>query len=106
MHQHVIVSFGEGHEFEFKVDRHAAAAPAAGAARQWFDREFVALEADVPSPIGKILTADRVLAVAKYAGERRFKDQPQWAEEYARNAAALLDRDFVRVDVVNYVVGY
>lgn len=106
MHQQVVVSFGENREFEFTVDRGGSAQPAVESARAWFDREFVALEADVPSPIGKILTADRVLAVAKYSGERRFRDEPQWAQEYAKNAAALLDRDFVRVDVANYVVGY
>jgi len=106
MQQHVIVSFGENREFEFKVARGSTAAPTAAAARQWFDREFVELEADVPSPIGKILTADRVLAVAKYSGERRFREEPQWAEAYAQNAAALLGRDFVRVDVANYIVGY
>jgi hypothetical protein len=106
MHQHVVVSFGENREFDFKVDRVAAAAPSAAAARQWFDEEFVALEADVPSPIGKVLQADRVLAVAKYSGERRFRDDPQWAKDYAKNAAALLDRDFIRVDVANYIVGY
>ena len=33
------------------------AAHTADAARQWFDREFIALECDVPSPIGKVLIA-------------------------------------------------
>ncbi len=51
------------------------AAHTADAARQWFDREFVALECDVPSPIGKVLIADRVLSVAKYAGAERFREQ-------------------------------
>jgi hypothetical protein len=103
MTRRVIVSFGPFDEFEFNVHGDASNAEAA---RQWFDREFVALECDVPSPIGKILNADRVLSVAKYAGAQRFRDQGTWAEQFARNTAALLNRELVRVDVPNYTVGY
>ena len=106
MSRRIIVSFGQGTEFEFKVPATEVAAQPADAARQWFDREFVALECDVPSPIGKILMADRVLAVAKYAGAQRFRDQPEWAHAFAKNAAAMLGRELIRVDVPNYTVGY
>ena len=106
MHHHVIVTFGEGKEFEFKPLSGDLKAPAADDARQWFDREFVALECDLPTPIGKVLSADRVLTVAKYAGERRFREDRAWAEQFALNAVALLGRDVVRVDVANYTVGY
>jgi len=74
-------------------------------ARQWFDREFIALECDVASPIGKVLSADRVLSVAKYSGVRRFREEHAWAEEFARNTASLLGREYVRVDIPNYSVG-
>lgn len=106
MSRRVIVSFGQDTEFEFFVPAADVAALTADAARQWFDREFVALECDVPSPIGKVLIADRVLSVAKYAGAARFRDQPEWAQQFARNAAVMLGRDLVRVDVPNYTVGY
>ena len=106
MSRRVIVSFGPGTEFEYKIPAAEVANQSPEAARQWFDREFVALECDVPSPIGKILIADRVLSVAKYAGVQRFRDQQDWAGQFARNAAAMLGRDLVRVDVPNYTVGY
>ena len=106
MSRHVIVSFGPGTEFEFKIPVAELTGYSADAARQWFDREFVALECDVPSPIGKVLIADRVLSVAKYAGAERFRDQRAWAEQFAHNTAVMLDRDLVRVDVPNYTVGY
>jgi hypothetical protein len=106
MSRHVIVSFGPGTEFEFKIPVTELTGQSADAARQWFDREFVALECDVPSPIGKVLIADRVLSVAKYAGAERFREQRDWAEQFARNTAVMLDRDLVRVDVPNYTVGY
>ena len=106
MSRHVIVSFGQGNEFEFRIPAVDVAARSTEQARQWFDREFVELECDVPSPIGKILLADRVLSVAKYAGAQRFRERPDWAEEFAKNAAAMLGRDLIRVDVPNYTVGY
>lgn len=54
-----------------------------------------------------MLLADRVLSVAKYARERRFKEHAPWAEQFAaRNAAVALGRDVIRVDVANYSVGH
>jgi len=107
MRQHqVTVSFGKGDDFEFKLPSDDVTGRSMDEARQWFDREFVALECDVASPIGKVLSADRVLSVAKYSGARRFRDEPAWAEEFARNTASLLGREFIRVDIPNYSVGY
>jgi hypothetical protein len=105
-HHHVIVSFGKDNEFEFKLASADVEKQSVDTARQWFDREFVELECDVASPIGKVLTADRVLSVAKYSGARRFRDESGWAAEYAKNTAALLGRDVIKVDVPNYTVGY
>jgi hypothetical protein len=106
MSRHVIVSFGHDAEFEYKIPVADLAGQTADVARQWFDREFIALECDVPSPIGKVLIADRVLSVAKYAGAQRFRDHPEWAQQFARNAVVMLGRDLVKVDVPNYTVGF
>jgi hypothetical protein len=105
-HHDVIVSCGTGKEFEFRLPAAEVSRQTHEEAREWFDREFVALECDVASPIGKVLSADRVLSVAKYSGDRRFRDQPVWAQEFARNTAARLGRETIRVDVPNYSVGY
>lgn len=102
----VTVSFGPAEVFEFQFAADDAANPTAEQARAWFDREFVALECDLPSPVGKVLSADRVLSVAKYSGVRRFSADPAWGEHYARNTAALLGRDSVHVDLVNDVLGF
>ena len=106
MQSQVTVSFGANREFEFNLHDAQRTSAAREAARQWFDREFIALECDLPSPIGKVLLADRLLSVAKYAGEHRFRDDPDWARQFAENAAAMLDRDVIRVDVSNNSVGY
>jgi hypothetical protein len=102
MQHHVIVSFGRDKEYEF---RFAGGAPA-DEARKWFDREFVDLECDVATPTGKILAVDRILSVAKYGGEGRFRDQAAWADQFAKNTAAILGRDLIRVDVDSYSIGY
>ena len=102
MQHHVIVTFGKEAEFEFKFSGGRSAAEA----RKWFDHEFTALECDVATPTGKILAVDRILSVAKYAGENRFRNQQAWAEQFARNTAALLGRELIRVDVEHYSIGY
>ena len=102
MQHHVIVSFGKEKEFEFKFSGGASAEEG----RQWFDHEFTVLECDVATPTGKILAVDRILSVAKYAGENRFHAQPVWAEQFAKYTAAILGRELIRVDVEHYSIGY
>jgi len=102
MQHHVIVTFGKEAEFEFKFSGGRSAEDA----RKWFSHEFEVLECDVATPTGKILAVDRILSVAKYAGENRFREQSAWADQFARNTAALLGRDLIRVDVEQYSIGY
>lgn len=102
MQHHVIVSFGKDREFDYKF---SGASPS-DEARHWFEHEFQVLECDVATPTGKILAVDRILSVAKYAGEERFRDQQTWAEQFAKYTAAVLGRELIRVDVEHYSIGY
>ena len=106
MRHHVIVSFGKDKTFEYKLTDADVQGLKADEARRWFAQEFETLECDVASPIGKVLGVDLILSVAKYAGEKCFREEKQWAEQYAKNAAVLLGRDLIRVDVAGYTVGY
>lgn len=106
MLHHVIVSFGSDREFDYRFAPEDVRAVSTDAARAWFDREFVALECDVPNPIGKVLLADLVLSVAQAAGERRFREQADWGEQFAKHAAALLGRSVVKVDVARRTIDY
>jgi hypothetical protein len=106
MHHHVIVSFGKDKEVEFKVPTADLAGQKADEARRWFTREFEELECEVANPIGKVLLADLVLSVAKYAGERRFREQRAWAEQFAKNAAVLLAHKVIRVDIAKDSIAY
>ena len=44
--------------------------------------------------------------MAKYGGEQRFADGKDWAKTFARNTALALGRDTVKVDLVDFVIGY
>lgn len=102
MQHHVIVSFGKDKEFDFKL----TGGMPADEARKWFDHEFTVLECDVATPTGKILAVDRILSVAKYAGETAFREGGGWAESFAKCTGAILGRELIRVDVEHYSIGY
>ena len=104
MQHQVIVTFGKEKEFTFKPAE--LGTTSAEEARRWFEKEFVALECDVATPTGKILAVDRILSVAKYAGEARFNEQTSWSEQFARYTAVILGRQLIRVDVEHYSIGY
>lgn len=104
--QQVLVTFGPDDEFEYRFDSQAVAARPVAEARRWFDREYVELECDIASPVGKVLAADRLLGVARYSGVQRFRGDAKWARDYALNAAALVGREVIRVDVASDTVGY
>lgn len=105
MDYHVIVSFHKDKQYEYKFSTSSIGTTQDGA-RQWFNNEFDVLGCDVVTPTGKVLIVDRILSVAKYAGEPRFQDDPAWAETFAKNAAMILGRDVIRVDVAAYAIGY
>jgi len=75
------------------------------AARAWLDQEFVRLECTPARLTGKVLFADKLLAVAQAAAAQGFAD-PAWAGQYARAAAGALGRPLIRVDVDAASVGY
>lgn len=102
----VVVSFGDGYDFEFKVSAADLAGISADKARDWLAREFAESGCEVAAPIGKVLLADLVLGVARSSGQRRFKAEPAWATQFAHNAAAVMPHDLIKVDVANSIVGY
>jgi hypothetical protein len=97
MRQEVFVRFAQGREFAFPVA--AADTIAADAARRWLDDEFVANDCEPLRVSGKVLTADKLLALAAAVGPERFESDAGWAADYARATLAALGRTMVRVDV-------
>ena len=98
----VTVSFGAGREFEYHVSPNLSQE----AARKWLDEQFVALGAEPLRLSGKILIADKVLAVAAAAGPSRMAYEEPWSVTFATAAASALARDFIRVDVDLATIGY
>lgn len=106
MQTQVIVNFGKGVEFEYRIDRQELAGRSAEEARKWLDREFAALECEVTTPTGKVLVIDRILSIARYSGTERFHEEGAWAGQFARQVALVLGRELIRIDVAAYTIGY
>lgn len=105
MSSQVVVTFSRGSEYEFNVSDAEIARCTREAAHHWLDEEWIDLDCIPTNPVGKILLLDKILGVAKYAGEKRFSGNSEWAREYACAVAALLERPSVRVDLGEYIVG-
>ena len=97
MRQQVIVRFGPHSEFEIAVPDDSPLA--ADAARRWLDEQFVANDCEPPRPSGKVLTADKGLALADGVGPQRFQTDAAFKDDFARAVLAALGQTLVRVDV-------
>ena len=103
---HVNVVFGKDREYKFQFSEGDLSGMTAEQARRWFDNEFASLECEPTNPMGKVLILDKILNVAKDGGEQRFKDGKDWSKSFACNAALALGRDTVKVDLVDFSIGY
>ncbi len=105
MSSQIVVAFARGSEYTFHVSDQEIAPCGRDEANAWLDREWIDLDCIPTNPVGKILLLDKILCVAKYAGERQFTSNAEWANRYARAVAAVLDRPLIRVDVGEHQVG-
>ena len=69
------------------------------AARVWLDEQFTALDCEPLRASGKVLTADKVLALADGVGPQRFEADVAFRESFARAVVSALGQAVVRVDV-------
>ena len=105
MRRTVIVAFGPDREYEFRVAQDDKNPLTAEDAEHWLSQQFDEFGCVPRSMVGKVLALDRVLEVARGAGEKRFAQGGAWAERYARAVVASLNRETVRVDIANDTVG-
>lgn len=96
MRQEVFVRFAHGREFVLALTGDGMPTDVA---RRWLDEQFVANECEPLRDSGKVLTADKLLALADTVGPARFESDPEWAADYARATLAALGRTMVQVDV-------
>lgn len=106
MRSEVSVTWGDNATYRFDLE--AFEPMTSQEARQWLDEQFVALECEPVRASGKVLTADKVVAVAVGAGQDRFAqaEHHAWAVGFARAAAGALAKPVVRVDAVTLSIGY
>jgi len=97
MRSTVCIAFGTA---EVLVNLSAAEAPwSADDARRWLDEQFVANDCEPLRAIGKVLTADKLLAIASAIGQRGFEQDEALRLAFAHAAEASLSRSVVRIDV-------
>lgn len=104
MRSTVSITFGND-----EVEVHLPAGEPAWAledARRWLDEQFVANECVPSRASGKVLTSDKVLAVAKAIGKRGFEQDDALRHAFAHAVTAALSRPIVRIDVDAFTVGY
>lgn len=101
----VVVAFGDNKIHEINLLDGDLIGLVRDQATHWMDEEWVRLECETSNPVGKTLVLDKILGIARSAGERRFAEDPEWARQYARCVVLLLDRLVVRVDVAEMRVG-
>lgn len=96
----------------FGPDEVVASLPAAEApwslddARRWLDQQFTSRECEPLRVSGKVLTVDKLLAVADAVGAEGFRRDDELRRGYAQAATTLLARERVHVDVPGRRVAY
>lgn len=101
----VVVAFAPKREYELRITAGDPPLPSEQEGDQWLSQQFDELGCAPRSLVGKVLALDKVLEVAREAGEKRFGGDLAWAESYARAVLAILKRPSVRVDLTENVVG-
>ena len=90
---------------EFRFDLAGAKPMGHEAGRRWLDDQFTALDCEPLRASGKVLLADKVLTVARAAGDALMSD-PAWSRGFARAASAALAKPVVRGDVPAMAVSF
>ena len=91
------------HEIDLRSDEPAMPADEA---RRWLDEQFVAQECEPLRSSGKVLTADKVMAIATTVAPSKFSDDAAGAAAFARAALAALGRPMVTVDLDANAISY
>ena len=104
MREEVFVRFAQEREFELPLSGHAPLA--SDEARRWLDEQFVANDCEPLRASGKVLTADKVLALADAIGLRGFERDEVLRHDFARAVTAALGKPMVAVDLEAQTLSY
>ena len=96
MRQEVLVHWRDAVDFHLHADTAPPMEP--DEARTWLDAQFTALECEPLRALGKVLTADKVLALARGVGIETFEKDPAFRDAFAAAVVAALGNSLVRID--------
>jgi len=68
-------------------------------ARRWLDDRFVAYECEPLRALGKVLTRDKLIALAEAIGPKGFEADEALRADFARAATTVLGSESVHIDV-------
>jgi hypothetical protein len=104
MRSTVVIAFGTA---DVLVNLPAGEAPwSADKARRWLDEQFIANDCEPFRASGKVLTADKLVAIAEAIGQRGFEQDEALRLAFASAAEAALSRPMVRIDVDAHTVSF
>jgi hypothetical protein len=103
MRSEVKVVFDANEQVDLVVD--ASEVLSYDAARQWLDEQFVKHGCEPMRGSGKVLIADKILAVANAVGPQALRD-PAFGLDYARAASGALSKALLKVDIPKLSVSY
>jgi hypothetical protein len=103
MRSEVKVVFDANEQVDLAVD--ASEVLSYDAARQWLDEQFVKHGCEPMRGSGKVLIADKILAVANAVGPQALRD-PAFGLDYARAASGALSKALLKVDIPKLSVSY
>jgi hypothetical protein len=97
----VMVSLGPEQDHRWSVDTGLDNQQA----RKWLDEQFLAFDCEPLRASGKVLIADKLLAIADAAGAERFADAT-WGQQFADAVVAATHRTLVHIDLPGRAVNY
>lgn len=106
MRSQVIVSWGDAKRYTFDLEE--VQPMPHEMARTWLDQQFNDLGCEPLRLTGKVLLADKVVAIAQAVGESRFSEETYrpWANVFAKAVSAMLAKPVVHIDVPSLTVSY
>jgi hypothetical protein len=75
-------------------------------ARRWLDEQFNAHACEPLRPMGKVLTGDKLVALAQAIDAHGFQADERLRGDFALAATALLGSDEVHIDVDTHKLSY
>ena len=102
MHHEMTVSFGPDREFRLAVE----STMGADDARRWLDEQFLDFDCEPLRASGKVLVADKLLAIAEAAGAEAFGAGDAWTRRFAEAVGAATARVTVHIDVAGRTLNY